>query len=40
MEFEGIAQIIKSLVFSRALARDINVNALGDIPFTFLPDTG
>jgi hypothetical protein len=40
VQFESVAQIIESLIFSCPLADNINLNTLGNIPFAFLPDAG
>jgi len=38
VKFESIAEIIQRLIFGCALTGDINLNALSDVPITFLPD--
>src|SRR5947209_6104626 len=39
MQFQGFAQVPPRFFFALSLARDINVEALCDIPFAFTPDT-
>src|SRR6266850_4505814 len=38
VQFKSVAQVIESLIFCGALTGNIDVDALGDVPFAFLPD--
>mgnify|MGYP003694046179 CR=1 FL=1 len=40
MKFEGITEILYCFIFRRALTRHIDLDALGDEPFIFLPNAG
>jgi hypothetical protein len=39
VQFQYLTQILESLFFSSALARDIDIQALGNEPFPLTPDS-
>jgi hypothetical protein len=39
VEFKSVAQILESIFFGNSLAGNVDLDALRDVPFAFLPDT-